>query len=73
VAQSRRALVRRAHYRQLLRSAHRSVTELENDIREWINEWNKVPRPVHMDQDRGEILKTLAAHAIGLPTQDTSV
>jgi transposase len=28
--------------RKLRRSAHRSVTELENDIRKWINEWNKV-------------------------------
>jgi hypothetical protein len=27
--------------RKLRRSAHRSVTELEADIRKWINEWNK--------------------------------
>jgi len=31
--------------RKLRRSAHRSVTELESDIRKWINEWNKNPRP----------------------------
>ena len=32
--------------RKLRRSAHRSVTELETDIRKWINEWNnKNPRP----------------------------
>ena len=31
--------------RKLRRSAHRSVTELENDIRKWINEWNKDPKP----------------------------
>jgi hypothetical protein len=27
--------------RKLRRSAHRSVTELETDIRKWITEWNK--------------------------------
>jgi hypothetical protein len=31
--------------RKLRRSAHRSVVELEADIRKWINEWNKNPRP----------------------------
>jgi transposase len=31
--------------RKLRRSAHRSVTELEDDIRKWITEWNKNPRP----------------------------
>ena len=31
--------------RKLRRSAHRSVTELETDIRKWINEWNKNPKP----------------------------
>jgi len=38
--------------RKLRRSAHRSVTELEADIRKWINEWNKDPRPARLDQDR---------------------
>jgi hypothetical protein len=31
--------------RKLRRSAHRSVTDLETDIRKWINEWNKNPKP----------------------------
>ena len=31
--------------RRLRRSAHRSVVELERDIRGWINEWNKNPKP----------------------------
>lgn len=31
--------------RILRRSAHRSVVELERDIRGWINKWNKNPRP----------------------------
>ncbi|MCE7007109.1 IS630 family transposase [Kibdelosporangium philippinense] len=31
--------------RKLRRSAHRSVIELEADVRRWINEWNKEPKP----------------------------
>ena len=43
------------------RSAHRSVTELENDIRKRINERNKDPRPFAWTETVGEILETLAA------------
>ncbi len=31
--------------RKLRRSTHRSVTELEADVRRWINEWNADPKP----------------------------
>jgi transposase len=31
--------------RKLRRSAHRSITELEADVRQWINEWNADPKP----------------------------
>ncbi|WP_344026432.1 IS630 family transposase, partial [Kribbella jejuensis] len=31
--------------RKLRRSAHRSVTELEADVRAWINTWNEDPKP----------------------------
>jgi transposase len=48
--------------RKLRRSAHRSVTELEADIRKWINEWNKDPRPFVWVKTADEILKTLAAY-----------
>jgi transposase len=48
--------------RKLRRSAHRSVTELENDIRKWINEWNKNPRPFIWTKTADEILETLAAY-----------
>jgi transposase len=48
--------------RKLRRSAHRSVTELENDIRTWINEWNKEPRPFVWVKTADEILETLAAY-----------
>ena len=48
--------------RKLRRSAHRSVTELEADIRKWINEWNKDPRPFTWVKTADEILETLAAY-----------
>jgi transposase/transposase-like protein len=48
--------------RKLRRSAHRSVTELEADIRKWINEWNKDPKPFVWTKTADEILGTLAAY-----------
>jgi transposase len=48
--------------RKLRRSAHRSVTELEADIRRWINEWNKNPKPFVWTKTADEILDTLAAY-----------
>jgi transposase len=48
--------------RKLRRSAHRTVTELETDIRKWINEWNKDPKPFIWTKSADEILDTLAAY-----------
>jgi transposase len=48
--------------RKLRRSAHRSVIELENDIRKWINEWNKNPKPFVWVKTADEIFETLAAY-----------
>ena len=48
--------------RKLRRSAHRTVTELETDIRKWISEWNKNPRPFVWTKTADEILETLAAY-----------
>ena len=48
--------------RKLRRSAHRSVAELETDIRKWINEWNKDPKPFVWTKSADEILETLAAY-----------
>jgi transposase len=48
--------------RKLRRSAHRSVTELEADIRQWISEWNKNPKPFVWTKTADEILETLAAY-----------
>ena len=47
---------------QLHRSAHRSVTELEDDIRKWINEWNKDPRPFVWTKSADDILETVAEY-----------
>jgi transposase len=48
--------------RRLRRSAHRSVTDLETDIRKWINEWNKNPKPFVWTKTADEILEALAAY-----------
>jgi hypothetical protein len=42
--------------------ANRSVTELEGDIRRWINEWNKDPRPFTSTKAADGVLETLAAY-----------
>jgi transposase len=48
--------------RKLRRSAHRSVAELETDIRAWVNEWNKQPKPFVWTKTADEILETLDAY-----------
>ena len=48
--------------RKLRRSAHRSVIELEDDIRKWITEWNKNPKPFTWTKSADDILETLAAY-----------
>ncbi len=58
--------------RKLRRSAHRSGTELETDIRRWINEWNKHPRPFIWTKSADDILETVAEYCQRITTQDTS-
>jgi transposase len=48
--------------RKLRRSAHRSITELEADVRQWINEWNADPKPFVWTKTADQILNTLAAY-----------
>jgi len=48
--------------RKLRRSCHRSVTELEADVRTWVSDWNKDPRPFIWTKSADEILDTLAAY-----------
>jgi len=48
--------------RKLRRSAHRSVTALEADVRRWINAWNTDPKPFVWTKTADQILDTLAAY-----------
>jgi len=48
--------------RKLRRSAHRSITELEADIRTWINDWNACPKPFIWTKTADQILDTPAAY-----------
>jgi transposase len=48
--------------RKLRRSTHRSVTDLERDVRAWINAWNEDPKPFVWTKTADEILRTLAAY-----------
>ncbi len=45
--------------RKLRRSAHRSVTELEADIRAWIQTWNDNPRPYVWTKTADQILTSI--------------
>jgi transposase len=48
--------------RKLRRSAHRSVAELEADLRAWIDAWNAEPRPFVWTKTADEILDNLASY-----------
>jgi transposase len=48
--------------RKLRRSTHRSVTELERDVRRWVNEWNTNPKPFVWTKTADQILDTLATY-----------
>jgi hypothetical protein len=43
-------------------SAHRSVTELEADVRTWVNERNKPPKSFVWTKTADQILDTLTAY-----------
>jgi transposase len=48
--------------RKLRRSAHRSVTALEKNVRAWTKEWNADPKPFVWTKTADEILDSLAAY-----------
>ena len=48
--------------RKLRRGAHRSVRELNADIRDWLEHWNEDPRPYVWTKTSHEILETLACY-----------
>jgi transposase len=50
--------------RKLRRSAHRSVVDLERDIRAWINQWNNDPKPFIWTKTADDILDTLTAYCL---------
>jgi transposase len=52
--------------RKLRRSTHRSVAELEADITDWIDAWNKDPKPFVWTKTADEILANLAAYCTQL-------
>jgi transposase len=48
--------------RKLRRSSHRSVAELEADLRAWIAAWNQDPKPFVWTKTADEILDSLASY-----------
>ncbi len=48
--------------RKLRRGTHRSVRELNHDIRDWMDHWNENPRPYVWTKTAEQILNTLAAY-----------
>ncbi len=48
--------------RKLRRAAHRSIAELEADVRAWTEAWNTDPKPFVWTKTADQILKALAAY-----------
>jgi transposase len=48
--------------KKLRRGAHRSVKDLNNDIRAWIDTWNDNPRPFVWTKTSDEILESIARY-----------
>ena len=48
--------------KKLRRGAHRSVTELNRDIRAWIETWNENPRPYVWTKTSDQILESIARY-----------
>lgn len=48
--------------RKLRRGTHRSVRELNKDIRDWVKQWNENPRPYVWTKTAEQILDTIAAY-----------
>ena len=50
--------------KKIKRGAHRSVPELERDIKDWIKTWNENPRPYVWVKTADQILASLARYCI---------
>ncbi len=48
--------------KKLRRGTHRSVRELNNDIRTWINDWNENPRPYVWTKTADQILESISRY-----------
>jgi transposase len=48
--------------KKIKRGAHRSVRELERDIRDWVSTWNENPRPYVWVKTADQILASLARY-----------
>src|SRR3954447_1691016 len=44
------------------RGVHQSVVALENDVREWINNWNQDPKPFIWTKTAEDILQSLSKY-----------
>ena len=50
--------------KKIKRGSHRSVPELERDIKEWVKSWNEDPRPYVWVKTADQILASLARYCI---------
>jgi transposase len=48
--------------KKLRRGTHRSVRELNSDIRSWISDWNESPRPYVWTKTADEILESISRY-----------
>ena len=62
MGQPGRAVVRVLTDQMIRRGAHKSVAALENDIRDWIADWNEHPKPFLWTKTAEEILDSLARY-----------
>ncbi len=53
--------------KRLRRAAHKSLRALENDIRDWIKDWNEDPAPFVWTKNADEILDRLASYLDRIP------
>jgi hypothetical protein len=58
--------------KKLRRSAHKSVHQLNSDIRAWIETWNENHRPYVWTKTADQILESIATYCTESTTQDTS-
>jgi hypothetical protein len=58
--------------KKLRHGAHRSVRQLNTDIREWIDTWNDDPKPYVWTKTTDQILESIARYCDRFTNHDTS-